>query len=481
MPSLQHPRVRRPLASALLATLIAACGDADAPTSPALDGPLPGPVFTVATFGVTQIGNSVDQYVANAINDDALVAGGARSNVVSGQFVPSSAFLWSNGAAQLLPRASFFETSVARDVNGPGLVVGSAGSDATAWEGGTITRLARVYPNGTGVGAFASSVNDAGQIVGMDRASGSPSVGVYWSGQADPNPTVLPLAVSGPDAFGNPLNISNAGLIVGQATTTEAAADAVVWTSPAATATPLRGFGGARCGDWANAVNELGEIVGACELNGSRRAVYWPSKDADPVDLGEGNAWSINDLGQIGGTDGVRPFLWNPEAGTFRRYDLGVPDASVPIATGVTDLNNTGEATGFGNASITFLWTIPIRARIDVVPGVAANTVKRDGRGTVTVAILGSRWFRATDVNPATLTLGNDDGVETPVARRSSGVNTKLADINKDGLKDLIAEFDKRQLMNNGDLPLDAPTLVLLGRMGDGGHIRGVDAVQVTK
>jgi hypothetical protein len=84
-------------------------------------------------------------------------------------------------------------------------------------------------------------------------------------------------------------------------------------------------------------------------------------------------------------------------------------------------------------------------------------------------------------VNPATLTLGNDDGVETPVARRSSGVNAKLADVNKDGVKDLVAEFDKRQLMNNGDLPLDAHTLVLLGRMGDGGHVRGVDAVQVTK
>ncbi|HTF07028.1 MAG TPA: hypothetical protein VK659_02520, partial [Asanoa sp.] len=181
MPSLQHPRVRRPLAAALLAALLAACGDTDAPTSPPLDDPLPGPVFTVATFGVTQIGNSVDQYFANAINDDALVAGGQRSNVVPGQFVPSGAFLWSNGATQLLPRASFSETSVARDVNGPGLVVGSAGSDAAAWEGGTITRLARVYPNGTGVGAFAASVNDAGQIVGMDRATGSPTVGVFWA------------------------------------------------------------------------------------------------------------------------------------------------------------------------------------------------------------------------------------------------------------------------------------------------------------
>ncbi len=479
MTSLQHSRVR-PLAAALLAALSAACGETDAPTSPPLDEPHAVPAFTVATFGVTQIGTSQDQYFAYAINDDAQVAGGQRSVTSPGQFVPSGAFLWSNGATQVLPRASFSEPSQARDLNGPGLVVGSAGSDATAWEGGVLTRLARIYPNGTGVGAFATSVNDAGQIVGMDRSSGSPSVGVFWSGKTDPNPTVLALAVTGAGVFGNPLNLSNAGLIVGQASTPEAAADAVVWTGPSATAVPLRGFGGTTCRDWANALNELGEIVGACELNGARHAVYWASKDADPVDLGEGDARSINDLGQIGGTDGVRPFLWNPEAGTFRRYDLGVPDASVPIAAGVSDLNNTGEAAGFGNASLTFVWTIPIRARLDVVPGSVANAIKRDGRGTVTVAILGSRWFRATDVNPATLTLGNDDGVETPVARRSSGYNVKLADINKDGLTDLVAEFDKRQLMNNGDLPLDATTLVLLGRMGDGGHIRGVDAAQVT-
>jgi hypothetical protein len=36
--------------------------------------------------------------------------------------------------------------------------------------------------------------------------------------------------------------------------------------------------------------------------------------------------------------------------------------------------------------------------------------------------------------------------------------DAKLADISKDGLKDLVAEFDERQLMNNGDLPLDART-----------------------
>ena len=111
MPSLQHARVRRPLAATLLAALIVACGDADAPTSPPLDEPAPGPVFTVATFGLTQIGDGVDQYFANAINDDALVAGGQRFNVAPGQFLPSAAFLWSYGATQTLPRASFFETA----------------------------------------------------------------------------------------------------------------------------------------------------------------------------------------------------------------------------------------------------------------------------------------------------------------------------------------------------------------------------------
>jgi hypothetical protein len=70
--------------------------------------------------------------------------------------------------------------------------------------------------------------------------------------------------------------------------------------------------------------------------------------------------------------------------------------------------------TGFGSSDYaTYAWQIPLRATLDAIPGIATNTIKRDGKGTVSVALLGSRWFLPADVNPASLTLGNDDGVDT--------------------------------------------------------------------
>jgi hypothetical protein len=90
---------------------------------------------------------------------------------------------------------------------------------------------------------------------------------------------------------------------------------------------------------------------------------------------------------------------------------------------------------------------------VDVVPASAANTINLDSRGTVSVAVLGSRWFRAADLDPVSLTLGNGDGLETPVARKSSA-----------------------QLVTNSDL---SPPLALtaLGRLRSGKHIRGADVV----
>jgi hypothetical protein len=86
----------------------------------------------------------------------------------------------------------------------------------------------------------------------------------------------------------------------------------------------------------------------------------------------------------------------------------------------------------------------------------------------VSVAILGSRWFRVADVDPASLRLGNDDGLDTPVAGRPSGLFAKLTDENHDGFPDRLAEFDKREMVRNGNLAAGTPTMVLLGRLKNG-------------
>jgi hypothetical protein len=147
-------------------------------------------------------------------------------------------------------------------------------------------------------------------------------------------------------------------------------------------------------------------------------------------------------------------------------------------------VNNQGQAVGFAEAgelsAVAIMWTIPVRAALDILPGSAGNSIKLGGgSSTVAVAILGSRWFRAADVTPASLTLGDDDGLDTPVARKKSAPLARLTDVNRDGFPDLVAEFDKRQLRNNGDLAAGAQTLFLLGRMQSGTHLRGADVVAV--
>ena len=95
------------------------------------------------------------------------------------------------------------------------------------------------------------------------------------------------------------------------------------------------------------------------------------------------------------------------------------------------------------------------------------------------MVVLGSHWFRATGVDPASLTLGDENGLDTPIARSKSKPVSKLTDLNRDGFTDLVAEFTKRDLVANGDLAVGTRTLILLGRTRDGGHVRGADVAQV--
>jgi len=99
--------------------------------------------------------------------------------------------------------------------------------------------------------------------------------------------------------------------------------------------------------------------------------------------------------------------------------------------------------------------------------------------GRISVAILGSRWLQAASIDPQTLTLGNDDGQETPVAQKKKFTPAAtLTDVNRDGRSDLVAEFEESKLMANGDLAPGAVTVVLLGRFRNGKQLRGASVLQ---
>lgn len=441
-----------------------------------------GPELSVVTFGVTRIGTADESILAWGINDLGQVAGTL-------QFGSSSPrpFLWTNGTKQVFFDGGF---GFANDVNSTGLVVGQVasssgpGGDAAAWESGALTRLAAFYSGGS---PTAQEVNSQGRIIGTDVVIGSPQVGLVWSDKSDATPT----RVAGPSGLLIRLqDISDADVIVGSVFTPGPtfSSQAVVWSDEHASPLTLTSFEGGPCaGNFpsAQSVNERGEIVGHCEkADGRAHGAYWADKDAIPVDLGPGAALSINELGQIGGDigdDACRASLWLPGAGGFRQFDLGIPDGIGFVRP--VDLNNSGQVLGNGLVALdqwaSVVWTIPIQVALDVVPKGPTNLIKLDGKGQVTAAILGSRWFRAADVDPASLTLGNDDGLETPIARRKGSPSAKVTDVNRDGFDDLTADFDEAALMNNGDLAAGTTSLVLLGRLGNGKQIRGADRVQV--
>jgi uncharacterized membrane protein len=470
-------RLRLLTLTVLTAATLWACADAGAPTAPASALAPSGPARAVVNFGYTQVGASNDGAQGIAVNDAGQVA---FDEAVASD---NRAALWENGSTQLLDNGPSGSPTQALDVNALGTVVGLAQGPNTApivWEGGVFTTLA-LYPGSTST--IARAINDAGQIVGSDAG------GLFWSDK-----TAAPVRLQTLGFGSSPRDINNAGVIVGASVPGGAFQRAVVWTSATAAPQALAGLGTAYCESkvaTATAINEMGEIVGSCpDAGGGLHAVYWANKDATPVDLdllADGSsAAGINELGQIIGLGGFpsHAMLWSREGGVFRRLDLGAPgglDASQGDA-----LNNTGQAVVNANDQALsvlglYLVSIPMRATIDVDPSSTANTIKLDRKGSVTVAILGSRWFRATDVDPASLTLGNDDGLDTPISMKKGVPVAKLTDVNRDGFVDVVADFDEGALMNNGDLALGGQTLVLLGRTKTGVHVRGTDVALASK
>jgi uncharacterized membrane protein len=469
MLSRRRPCVPRAAATLAIA-LVTACSTADLPTDP--PAAPSAPELAIATFGITTIGQPEEGIRPAGINDQGLVVG---------TLAPDGAvwrvFQWSNGGIQVLPTSSA-NGGIGFGQNAFGLAVGIDGPEAVVWEHGT--RSALVDPDAGATPLVAMAASNSGQIVGWRELTGiSKRLGLVWTGKTDQHPVSL-LTLEGRDA--SPDDMNDAGMIVGAINGLGAA----VWSDKLAVPQLLPDPDGhGVCDEDGNAaaINERGEIVGECgDSPQQQRAAYWPSKDAQAVALGHGSATAINDLGQIVGVLNDRPTLWNREAGQLRAYDLGSA-SSEPGLIRVTGVNNTGQVVGMHFTSagpIAMVWRIPIRLDLDLVPGSSANAVRIKGSGSVGAVILGSRWFRAADVDPATLTLGNDDGFDAPVVADRRGKYPAPSDVNRDGFPDLTIQFDKAALIRNGDIAVGDRTLVLLGRTKDGKQVRGTDVVHVT-
>jgi hypothetical protein len=110
---------------------------------------------------------------------------------------------------------------------------------------------------------------------------------------------------------------------------------------------------------------------------------------------------------------------------------------------------------------------------IDIKPDDPANVINPKKNGKVQVALFGTPTFDVTRVNPATIRFSG-----APVATNKKGLYLiSTADLNSDGIADVVAEFDV------DGLPLSAgdTRAVVEGLTPDGRLFRGTDAVQVSK
>ncbi|MBI4521199.1 MAG: hypothetical protein HY701_10200 [Gemmatimonadetes bacterium] len=129
-----------------------------------------------------------------------------------------------------------------------------------------------------------------------------------------------------------------------------------------------------------------------------------------------------------------------------------------------------------------------IEVDIDIKPGSDPNSVglmgtsrsNGTGGGVIPVAILSTTTFDASSVDASTVTLGDDDGDDTPVAQRRNGtLMASLEDVDGDADLDLVLHFDQAALEANGDLDASTTDLCINGQDTGGTPIHGCDAVRI--
>lgn len=118
---------------------------------------------------------------------------------------------------------------------------------------------------------------------------------------------------------------------------------------------------------------------------------------------------------------------------------------------------------------------------IEIKPTDNPNSVNPGSKGMLPVAVLSSASFDATQIDPATLLLGDETDPDTPVAVRNNGTfYASIEDVNNDGLPDLMLHFRVPELVANGDLTGASTSLVLRGFLTDGcTNFRGEDSVNI--
>ena len=180
--------------------------------------------------------------------------------------------------------------------------------------------------------------------------------------------------------------------------------------------------------------------------------------------------WTVN-WGFGTNSTGTTNIQTNPIIATQRSCSAG----TYTVNLSVTDKDG-GTGTDALTLTVSFLAIV-----IDITPGGTPNPISLGKKGLVSVAVLSTATFNATLADPSRITLGNEQGVDTPVAKQTKGTyQAKFEDVNRDGRMDLVVMFDAPTLAANGDIAVGTTQLALRGYLSDGcTNFRGTDAVVI--
>ena len=163
--------------------------------------------------------------------------------------------------------------------------------------------------------------------------------------------------------------------------------------------------------------------------------------------------------------------VYVPERDQITLYDAVT---GAPLEEIGSDYSYIRGATGIDIQGLAPAEENSIDVLVDVKPGAEINSVSLRGKGRLPVAVLGSQLLSVSELDVASLVIGD------PLLAESVGaVKTSYEDVNFDGYEDLVILFDLGEMVSSGAIDQSSGFLLLSGSTLNGVAIIGADSVRI--